>query len=211
MSWRLSARGSLRLGAAVLEAALDTDCAAVSLSGPSGSGKTSLLRALAGLSRLSSGRVEAGGEVWQDDAAGAWTPPWRRGVGWAPQESLLFPHLTVAQNAAFGAASADDAREAADALELQPLLSRWPAGLSGGERQRVALARALAARPKLLLLDEPFSALDDAARGRAVEAVRALCAKWSLPLLLVTHSRDDASALSRERWTIEGGRTVRVG
>lgn len=210
MSWRLSARGALRLGALRVEAALDTGSRAVALSGPSGSGKTSLLRALAGLSRLEGGRVEAGGALWQDDASGAWLPAWKRGVGWAPQEALLFPHLTVRQNAAFGARSEADAARACEALELSPLLSRWPAGLSGGERQRVALARALAARPRLLLLDEPFSALDDERRARAAAGVKALCSEWSLPLLLVTHSREDARALADEGWTIRDGRTVKA-
>lgn len=207
--WRLSARGTLTLGAQRVEAALETGARAVALSGPSGSGKTSLLKALAGLSRLEGGRVEAGGAVWQDDASGAWTPPWKRAVGWAPQEALLFPHLTVRENAAFGARSAADAARAAEAFELGPLLDRRPALLSGGERQRAALARAFARRPRLLLLDEPFSALDDAARARMVEAVRALCAEWSLPLLLVTHSREDAAALAEEHWTILEGRTVK--
>ncbi len=207
--WRLRARGRLSFGVGRLDAELDSSCPAVALSGPTGSGKTTLLRALAGLRPLADGFVEAGGEVWQD--GGRCLPAWRRSVGWAPQEGLLFPHLTVRENAAFGAREGEGREEVVEAFELRPLLDRRPAHLSGGERQRVALARAFAARPKLLLLDEPFSALDAALRARTIDAVKRLCARWSLPFILVTHDASDATALAQERWEIRDGKVVNNG
>lgn len=206
---RLRVRGRLPLGASSLEVDLDSTSPALSLSGPTGSGKTTLLRVLAGLRRLEDGQVEVGGEAWQDGRR--CLPAWRRGIGWAPQEALLFPHRTVRDNAAFAARSQADAAAVIEAFELGGLLDRWPANLSGGERQRVALARAFAARPKLLLLDEPFSALDSASRARAIAAVRRLSETWGLPFVLVTHDAGDAAALAQERWEIRDGRLLNTG
>ena len=204
--FRLRVRGSLSFGAERLDVDLESTCPALALSGPTGAGKTTLLRALAGVRAFRDARVEVSGELWQDGARRV--PAWRRSVGWAPQESLLFPHLTVRGNAAFAARAPADVDAVIEAFELGPLADRWPAGLSGGERQRVALARAFAARPKLLLLDEPFSALDAALRARTIEAVKRLRERWSLPFLLVTHDRADADALALERWEIRDGKVI---
>ncbi|HET7824836.1 MAG TPA: ATP-binding cassette domain-containing protein, partial [Anaeromyxobacter sp.] len=141
------------------------------LFGPSGSGKSTVLRALAGLDRPDEGRIRFGAETWFDAAARAFVPPQRRAVGLLFQEYALFPHLRVAANVGYGVRrlgrAARDARvrELAARLGIEPLLDRRPSELSGGQRQRVALARALAPSPRLLLLDEPLSALDAPARA----------------------------------------------
>ena len=132
----------------------------VAILGPSGSGKSTLLRALAGLEPNAKGHVSFGDEVWLDSNAGIYTPAWERRVGWVPQDALLFPHLSLRENLAYAGAGPSEVESMAESLLLSDLLDRRPRFLSGGERQRVALGRALLSAPRMLLLDEPFSALD---------------------------------------------------
>jgi ABC-type sugar transport system ATPase subunit len=198
------------------------------LLGPSGAGKSLVLEAVAGVLPAAGGEVRlAGADV------GALTPE-RRGVGLVFQDGLLFPHLTVAKNIAYGmrgAGSAGDGgaagegspeprgrggREAevarlADAVGVRDLLGRRPATLSGGERQRVALARALAAAPRALLLDEPLSAVDPEARESLQDLLRRVCRERGLPVLHVTHDRDEAFALADECHVLIGGRLHQQG
>ncbi|MEJ7661517.1 MAG: ATP-binding cassette domain-containing protein [Hymenobacter sp.] len=156
----------------------------LAMTGPSGAGKTTLLRLLAGLDRPDAGFVRFGGQTWSDAAAGQWLLPQRRPLGFVFQDYALFPNMTVRENLAFVAENQADKKqlvsELLELLELTELANRRPALLSGGQQQRVALARALARRPRLLLLDEPLSALDllyppaPAARaGRGAPALRA--------------------------------------
>jgi len=185
------------------------------LFGPSGAGKSTLLRCLAGLDRPSAGVVRWRGRVWSD--ASTWVPPQRRDVGFVAQHGALFPHLDVGGNVAFGLdalpPSERDRRvdECVDRFDLGHLRRRSPSTLSGGERQRVALARAIARRPSLLLLDEPFSALDHPAR----EALRADLRRWvrelSLPTLLVTHDPAEAMAIGDTLAVLDGGRVRQSG
>jgi len=184
------------------------------LFGPSGSGKTTLLRMLAGLDRPDRGRIEFGKATWFDHEARVHVPPQKRRVGYVTQEPALFPHLTVLENAGFGVPVPDRPTRVPKMLILMgvaDLAGRLPHELSGGQKQRVALARAVAARPDVLLLDEPLSALDAAARealrrdlGRFLRAV-------SLPTVLVTHDRAEALALGDEVALIEGGRVLQQG
>ncbi len=170
----------------------------VALLGPSGSGKSTLLRAVAGLEPLSAGSISWDG----DDLAGV--PPFRRGVGLMFQDGQLFGHLDVAGNVAFGLAvqHLDRARQRERVTELLALVGlagferREVATLSGGERQRVALARSLAPRPRLLLLDEPLSALDRALRERLADEVREILVATGTPALFVTHDHDEAFAVA---------------
>ena len=184
-------------------AALPFDRAPVTvLFGPSGSGKTTLLRALAGLDRPDAGSIVFGGETWLDVARGIAVPPQRRRVGLLFQEHALFPHLGVAANVGFGLSGLPreqrDARvrEVTALVGLAPeLLARRPAALSGGQRQRVALARALAPSPRLLLLDEPLSALDAPSREELRGELRRSIEASGVPALVVTHDRVEALAL----------------
>lgn len=202
-----SADVSVPLGHGDLRLTLATEKSAVAVVGPSGAGKSTLLRVLAGVEKRARGRVVVSGDAWLDSAAGIDTPPWERRVGWVPQEASLFPHLSVRQNLVYAAAATeDDAAEMAEMLEVAPLLERRPRRLSGGERQRVALGRALLSRPRLLLLDEPFAALDRPLRIKLARLVRKLADERSLPLVIVSHDDQDADILAYEQWHLgEGG------
>jgi len=180
--------------------------------GPSGAGKTSLLESVAGLRRAATGRVTVGGEALLDTERGVVLPPEKRRVGYVPQDSGLFPHLSVLGNVRFGAHADGRAVDAAiETLEIRPLLGRPPATLSGGERQRVALARALATRPRLLLLDEPLAALDVRLRERVLPWLLRVRDEWALPCLYVTHNVGEALASAAHALTMREGRVEAAG
>jgi len=208
----LHIRIALDLGPLHLAVALTSRSPATAVVGPSGSGKSTLLRVLAGLERRARGTVSVRGERWMETDRGHFLPPWRRRVGWVPQDTLLFPHLDVRENLAYplmdpgpgesvqGLDGADrDSGEPGKAqsrgdettlegvarlVEAEDLLDRRPAVLSGGERQRVALARALLLRPRLLLLDEPFSALDPPLRDGLADRLRGYLQSQGIPVVL---------------------------
>ncbi len=183
----------------------------VAILGPSGSGKTTLRRALAGLEPSAQGRVSFGDEVWLDSDSGVNMPAWERRVGWVPQDTLLFPHLSLRENLAYAGAGPSEVEGMAESLFLSDLLDRRPRFLSGGERQRVALGRALLSAPRMLLLDEPFSALDRALRGEIAAMVRAFARDNATPIVLVSHDEHDATLLADERWVLVGGRLTADG
>lgn len=180
--------------------------------GPSGAGKTSLLESVAGLRPRATGRVAVGGETLLDTGRGVSLPPEKRRVGYVPQDSGLFPHLSVLGNVRFGGRADGKAVDAAiDTLEIRPLLDRAPATLSGGERQRVALARALATRPRLLLLDEPLAALDVQLRDRVLPWLLRVRDEWALPCLYVTHNVGEALAAASHAVALRDGRVEAAG
>lgn len=185
--------------------------------GPSGSGKTTLLRSIAGLYRPTQGLVRAGAETWIDTSAGVFAPPHQRAVGFVFQEYALFPHLTAAGNVmtALGHRPRAERRARAEQLLAQVHLSshadRRPAELSGGERQRVAVARALAREPAVLLMDEPFAAVDRRVRRRLQDEVDTLRRTIDVPLVLVTHDFDDVIRLATRLLILEHGRAVAHG
>jgi molybdate transport system ATP-binding protein len=170
--------------------------------GPSGAGKTTLLRAIAGLYAVKAGRIAVGGEVWFDSDSRIDVPPHRRAVGLVFQEHALFPHLSALGNVATALSNRPPAQRRTRAAELlrrvhlQGLEDRKPAALSGGQRQRVAIARALARDPKVLLLDEPFSAVDRRTRTRLHAEIAELRQGLSIPMLLVTHDIDEVARLA---------------
>ena len=197
--------------AAVLDAVLAPGSVLV-LFGPSGAGKTTVLRQIAGLERPDAGVIRFGGEVWCDVASGHWRPPQERRVGLVFQQTTLFPHLTVADNISYGVRrGSDPVEEIAALLGIANLGNRYPGALSGGEAQRVALARALAPRPRLLLLDEPFAALDAPTRGRLRRDVRSLLQTTGTPAILVTHDRAEAMAMGDSVAVMIGGRVRQTG
>lgn len=170
--------------------------------GPSGCGKTTLLRVIAGVETRAVGVVRALDEVWQ--APGHLVPAWKRGVGWVPQDALLLPHLTNLQNLEYaGRSSREETLEVARLLDVAGLLDRLPRQLSGGERQRIALGRALLGKPRLLLLDEPFSALDPALRSRLRQAIADRLVDGP-PAVLVTHDERDLEAFDAQRIDVSG-------
>ena len=171
------------------------------LIGPSGCGKTSLLRAVAGLERCAAGRVSIAGELLSDAATGGHLAPEARRIGMVFQDYALFPHLSVAENVAFGIAGLPRTARLARVQEMLELVGlahasrRAPHQLSGGQQQRVALARALAPKPRLLLLDEPFSSLDIDLRERLAQEVRVILKQSGTTALLVTHDQLEAFAI----------------
>jgi molybdate transport system ATP-binding protein len=166
----------------------------VAVVGPSGIGKSTLVRAIAGVEHRARGHVRVAGELWQDDREGVLLPAWQRRVGWVPQDARLFPHVRVRDNIAWGLDGPPaDLDDVCAALEITGLLDRSPRNLSGGERQRVALARVLVRPTTVLLLDEPFGALDRALRARVIEALRARLG--ARPIVLVSHDERDLTGL----------------
>ncbi len=169
---------------------------------------------IAGLDRPDRGRIDFGEEVWFDSESGGNVATKDRRVGYVTQESALFPHLTVRDNVGFGVAAEERARRESEMLTLvgvADLATRFPHELSGGQKQRVALARAVAARPRILLLDEPLSALDAAARDSLRRDLGRFLRAVSLPAVLVTHDRGEALALGDDVALIGEGRVLQEG
>lgn len=180
------------------------------LFGPSASGKTTLLRLLAGLDRPDAGAIAMAGAVWFDSARCIDLPPQKRRAAFLFQDYALFPHLTVARNVSFAAPRAE-ASALLERFGLADLADRLPGALSGGQRQRVALVRALAARPALLLLDEPLSALDAATRARTRRELRRLLLESGVRSIVVTHDRTEAIALGDWLAVMVAGRIRQAG
>lgn len=179
--------------------------------GASGSGKTTLLRSIAGFERLDAGSITIADKVVDDGRNMVHAQ--HRGVGYVPQDGALFPHLRVSANIAFGlpGAAPDRVAELVEMLGLQTLERRFPHQLSGGQRQRVALARALAAKPAVLLLDEPFASLDAALRAGLRQEVTRVLRDVGATAILVTHDRDEALSMADQIALLRGGRIIAVG
>ncbi len=189
----------------------------LALVGPSGSGKTTILRAIAGLENPEQGRVCCGDEVWFDSGAGISLPPQRRRVGFLFQQAALFPHLSLLENVVMALGHLPKTRRRQQALEilsrvhLQGLEERRPAALSGGQQQRGALARALARDPRVLLLDEPFAAVDRVTRRKLHLELSQLTREIGIPILLVTHDLDEAMMLADRLCVVHRGRSLQEG
>jgi molybdate transport system ATP-binding protein len=189
----------------------------LALVGPSGSGKTTILRAIAGLLRVAEGEIRCAGESWFDSGRGVYRETRQRRVGYVFQNYALFPHLSALHNvmeAMLDRPVAEREQRARDVLarvRLAGLESRVPAALSGGQQQRVAVARALAREPQVLLLDEPFSAVDRATRQRLYRELAELRRDLAMPVILVTHDLDEALMLADQLCVLHQGRTLQSG
>ncbi|WP_084580258.1 ATP-binding cassette domain-containing protein [Sphingomonas azotifigens] len=186
-----------RLGDAEIDCRIEPGAGVTVLFGPSGAGKTSVLNMVAGLLRPDAGHIRVGADTLFDAAAGIDLPPEARRAGYVFQESRLFPHLRVRANLLYGLPkrAALDVDGVIGLLGIAPLLDRWPRTLSGGEAKRVAIGRALLRDPAFLLLDEPLASLDRARREEILGLLERLRDGIGLPILLVTHERDEAERL----------------
>jgi molybdate transport system ATP-binding protein len=202
-----------------LDVALTSPAKSIALFGASGAGKTFTLETIAGLRRPQRGHIIVDGRVWFDSAQGIDLPAAQRRVGYLFQGYALFPHLTVRQNVGFGLSPwyrgphANERARVDGMLEqfgLSALAESRPASLSGGQQQRVALARALVCEPHMLLLDEPFAALNALLRQQMREELAAFRRQWRIPMLMITHEIDDLPALADEVAFIVDGRLAKL-
>ncbi len=201
-----------------LALAWETDETSLGIFGPSGAGKTTVLEALAGLRPRARGIIRVGGRVWLDSSRGIALRPEMRGVGYVPQDALLFPHLDVLGNIRIGRrrgarTSADrlSPERVLEVLELSGLEGRSVTSLSGGEKRRVALGRAILSGPDLLLLDEPLAGLDAQLRDRVIPYLLRVKAEFHLPTILVSHDAVEIKLLSSEVAVLSSGRLVATG
>lgn len=194
---------------------LATDAEKLALVGASGAGKSLTLQILAGLLAPDAGYIKIDGETWFDSETNLNLPVQQRKAGLVFQDYALFPHLTVAQNIGFGLRKGwqnpnkkpcENVAFWLDTLKISHIANKLPSQISGGQKQRTALARALAIKPRLLLLDEPFSALDADLRKHTREELALLQAQTGVPMILITHDNADADALVEEIWQMEDGR-----
>jgi molybdate transport system ATP-binding protein len=201
-----------RRGEFTLQAAARIEPGVTGIVGPSGAGKSTLLALLAGLLKPQAGALRFDDETLVDVAARQFVPPWKRHFGLVFQDGQLFPHLSVRDNLLYGwhRLKPEERRLGFDAvvdlLELRPLVARRPAQLSGGERQRVALGRALLYSPRLLLLDEPLSSLDDRLKQQILPFLRRIKQETRIPMLYVTHATAEVDYLADRVLSMQSGR-----
>ena len=206
----------LRQGAFVLEVRESSLVEVLGLFGPSGSGKTSLLECVAGIRTPNAGEIRVGDRILFSSTPAINIAARDRHIGYVPQDSLLFPNMTVTGNVRYGQRATDSsARHTFDALvttfDLEPLLDRHVLNLSGGEKQRVAIARALMTRPALLLLDEPLAGVDRARRDRILPYVLKIRRELHVPLIYVTHDAEELAAIADRVLRLEDGAVVASG
>jgi molybdate transport system ATP-binding protein len=205
-----------RLGAFTLEARIAAAGRVLAICGASGAGKTTMLMIVAGLIRPASGRVVVDGTVFLDAAAGVDLAPRRRRIGYVFQEARLFPHLSVLHNLTYGRRFTPAAERFVDfdavigLLGLEALLQRRPDRLSGGEKQRVAIGRALLVSPRLLLLDEPLAALDDARRVDILGYIERMRDAFAIPIIFVSHRVSEVERLASDVAVLDQGRLVEM-
>lgn len=202
---------ALAQGTFVLDIVESSRVEVLGLFGPSGSGKTTLLEVIAGLRHPVRGRIRVGDATLFDFSKAIDLPARDRHIGYVPQDVLLFPHLDVRGNLLYGARGSASVDTLADIFDLRGLLARRVANLSGGERQRVAIARALMTEPSLLLLDEPLAAVDHARREQILPYLLRVRRELHVPLIYVTHDRDELSQIADRVLVIGNGRVVSAG
>jgi molybdate transport system ATP-binding protein len=219
---RLSARVHLdrqtaKSGSFVVDVSLEVPPGITILFGPSGAGKSTLLDCIAGLIQPDSGRITSGEAVLFDSETGVNLPPQKRNIAYVFQSPALFPHQSVEANVAYGLVALEASQRASriaavlEAFHVERLRHRKPGEISGGEQQRVALARSLVTLPRVLLLDEPITGLDAERKASMVDDLRTWNAAQKIPILYVTHSRDEVDALGERVVALEQGRVVSEG
>ncbi len=193
-----------------LEVNAKLDAAVTGLTGPSGAGKTTLLELIAGLRRPGKGSITLVGEELTNTATRHFLAPEKRRVGYVPQDLALFPHMDVRANLRYGLRQDDGGllEKVVEVLELNLLVRRSTAGLSGGEKQRVALGRALLAGPRILLLDEPLSNLDDRLKEKILPYLHRIRSEFSVPMIYVSHSKAELGGLCDEVLVMREGKIV---
>jgi molybdate transport system ATP-binding protein len=199
-----------------LELDVELEGQVIAIFGPNGSGKTSLLDLIAGLRRPLSAVIELDGLVLADTRSKQWLSPQERGIGYVPQDGALFPHLSVLGNLTYGSkrgngASLSTVEHVAEVLEISHLLAGGVGMISGGEKQRVALGRALLSQPRLLLLDEPLASLDKKLKGKGLNLLQRVRTEFAIPMLYVTHSAEEITAICDYMIFLELGKMVRRG
>lgn len=202
-----------------LDVSFQSNAARLVLFGPSGAGKTQILKMLSGLTRPDHGYICFNNVTLFDQSQGVCTTPQERALAYVFQEYALFPHLTVMQNIAFSLSKSwfnpaqnfthPDVEHWLDKFELRPLAHQYPHQLSGGQSQRVALARALVMRPRAILLDEPFSALDESLRQSLRQELSQVQTQLNIPMILISHNPDDVESFGDEIIEISKGRVVK--
>ena len=210
-----------RFGPFALDAAFDSAGGLTALFGRSGAGKTTLINAIAGLLRPDRARIVVDGAVLTDTERGIFVPARRRRIGYVFQEGRLFPHLTVRQNLLYGrwfappgdrkTGASDEIDDVIELLGVGGLLARRPANLSGGEKQRVAIGRALLARPRLLVMDEPLAALDEARKTEILPYIERLRDRAGVPIVYVSHQVGEVTRLATTMVVLDAGRVAAVG
>lgn len=204
---------------------LSCEIRATALFGPSGSGKTTMLSAIAGTFTPDSGKVVLDDHVLLDTETKTCLPPEQRSIGITPQHSMLFEHMTVRKNLEYGMPKnrkwkrqssiickrAIEFDDVVDILELGNLLDRFPENLSGGEQRRVAIGRALLSQPRMLILDEPLSALDETLKQRILEYLKKVIDHWHLPTIIITHSKSVVHQLADSVIIVNNGQVIGIG
>ena len=208
---------TLRRSDFTFEAAFTAEAGITALFGASGSGKSTAIRLIAGLEKPDRGRISLGETVLTDRAAGVFVPPHKRRIGLVFQDALLLPHLSVEANLTYGRFFTPSAERrisfepVVEVLGISHLLNRRPETLSGGERQRVAIGRALLASPRLLLMDEPLAALDQARKQEILPFIERLNAQFNIPILYVSHATEEVARLAASVIRLDQGRVVAQG
>ena len=204
---------TIRQGDFLLEVHEKIQAESLALFGPSGAGKTTVLDVVAGLRCPTQGEIRLGSRLLFNSETGVDLPPRKRHIGYVPPDVSLFPHMTVRQNILYatGRSECDEFLRVTEVFEVGPLLGHSVHELSGGERQRVALARALLSEPELLLMDEPFTALDLAFRERVVPYLLRVRDELRVPIIYVSHDADEVQRIADQVIVLEGGQVVAAG
>ena len=211
----LEVRAAAELGCFTLDVSFSMGSEVFALLGKSGSGKTLTLNMVAGFMEPEAGRIEFNGSVLFDSSAGTHVRPEKRMIGYVLQEPYLFPHCSVLRNLVYGRRGrrkgASRTEEVIEVLDLEGLVHRSPRTLSGGEKQRVAIGRALLSSPEILLMDEPVSSLEDAAKWRILHYIRKIHSRFGIPILYVTHSVDEVEFLADSIALLKNGSVAARG